>query len=500
MPGSFLNPSFEETDNGTEPTGWTIVNQRVKSGEQITLDGELFTAPLDTTYPANLVNTRSSNGTGFNLNQNTAFDDAPLNAAGTLTSYLVGAWGNGATLLQGGASDGDNALRLISTGVNLDAGYGYGVVRGPWIYSSEFSVLAGQNFTFDWQAVGGNDAYDVFGFLINTGDGTSQIVLDDTGATGNATTGGWVSEEVLFSTSGSYRFVFFSGSFDATGGRALGASLYLDNFAGSAVEMGAGPATGELALDQVLGFDVAATAENGDGSAYAFIAETATIDQSVVEAADTTNLSAGQSSLTIAPINKEFTFSGGDSNDTIIGGAFRDEINSGRGDDTIFTGYGDDVIDAGDGNDRIDAGSGADVIDAGNGDDDIVVTGADVITGGAGADSFVLSVGVASFSEMATIVDFSATAGDKIVIEQAGTLSVASSNSQSAGDFGSSMGYNSAKALASLSGSTITIVQSADGLGSYVFVDENLDGVFESALALTGVSASALNGSAFEFS
>jgi hypothetical protein len=188
---SFLNPSFEETDNGTEPSGWTIVNQRVRSGELITLGTETFTAPLDTTYPTALVNTRTTNGTGFNLNQSTAFDDAPLAANGTLTSYLVGSWGTGSTSFT--QSNGDNAVRLINSAITLDGGYGYGVVRGPWIYSSEFSALAGQDFTFDWQAAGGNDDYDVFGFLINTDDGTSTVVLDDTGTSSG---GVWQNAQV----------------------------------------------------------------------------------------------------------------------------------------------------------------------------------------------------------------------------------------------------------------------------------------------------------------
>ena len=516
---SFLNPSFEDTDNGTTPNDWTIVNERVVTGEQITIAGENFTSPTDTTYPDDLVATRNTaqgnDGYGFALNPNTAFDDAPLrpNDEYEMTSYLVGDWGTGDTMLDTGASDGDNALRLVSSSLRLynenGEDYGYGVVRGPWIYSSEFTAASGQNFTFDWQAVGGSDDYDVFGFLLNVNDGTSQVVLDDTG---DDTGGSWVNADVTVDQTSAYRFVFFSGSFDASGGLALGASLYLDNFAGSAVEVGAGGLIGEQAVDGSISVDqsssdASSVLESADGTQYQFVAETATIEGSVIEVADTSNSLAGETTLTVAPTNKEFAFSGGAGNDIVSGGAFEDQILTGDGNDVITAGFGNDFIDAGNGNDYIIGGDGADTIIGGAGNDTIIVDGADVISGGSGSDIIVLASGIASYTSTATITDFSTVDPadsplaemDFITIEGAPELSVAQASIESSGAFGTFAGFSAAKQVAASQASEITVVGTADGQGSYVFVDQDLDGVFDAAIAVSGVAPDALDQNAFVF-
>lgn len=217
---TFLNPSFELDDNSDGiPDGWSVNLSRFIAGQTFTIAGTSYTAPIDPTYPTN----NATRGLG---------DDDTASLTYTSSLNLVT------------TTDGGKSLKLDSSGSSVS----YGVVRGPWIYSSEFSVTGGQDLTFDWQALGGGDAFDVFGFLLNTRTGATQIVLNETGgftkSDGSGTwarnTGGWQNASVTVNDSGDYRFVFLSGSFDQSGGTALGATLYLDNFSGTAVTVGGG--------------------------------------------------------------------------------------------------------------------------------------------------------------------------------------------------------------------------------------------------------------------
>ena len=53
-------------------------------------------------------------------------------------------------------------------------------------------------------------------------------MLNETGATGGASTS-WATVSKTIETDGDYRFVFVAGTWDASGGRAAGANLYVDN-------------------------------------------------------------------------------------------------------------------------------------------------------------------------------------------------------------------------------------------------------------------------------
>ena len=89
-------------------------------------------------------------------------------------------------------------------------------------------MKVGDTMSFDWRAQGGGDAYDVYAYLLNVDTGATVEILNDTGATPGATTN-WQSESVTITDEGTYRFVFVGGTFDATGGRAAGAQLFVDN-------------------------------------------------------------------------------------------------------------------------------------------------------------------------------------------------------------------------------------------------------------------------------
>ena len=46
----------------------------------------------------------------------------------------------------------------------------------------------GDEIAFDWRALGGSDAYDVMGYLVDEDTGHIEEILNETGANANATT------------------------------------------------------------------------------------------------------------------------------------------------------------------------------------------------------------------------------------------------------------------------------------------------------------------------
>jgi hypothetical protein len=123
---------------------------------------------------------------------------------------------------------GTVSLRMISSGT---VPAGYGVVHGPYAISTvDVKVIDGDEIQFWWQAKGGGDAYDIFAYLIDPTNGKTIELLNDTGADGSAVVL-WtrVVKTITAADAGTYKFVFVSGSWDASGGQYLGASLYVDN-------------------------------------------------------------------------------------------------------------------------------------------------------------------------------------------------------------------------------------------------------------------------------
>lgn len=194
-PKSFENGDFEADAPGSASiTGWDIVEQVIIFGTD-SLAGH--PTPTDAV------------GTG--TDQNTP------NNAGNME----------VTTSNAQASEGSQSARLTSTGITTAAGYD--TVRGPALISQDqLSMKVGDTMSFDWRAQGGGDAYDVYAYLLNVDTGATVEILNDTGATPGATTN-WQSESVTITDEGIYRFVFVGGTFDATGGRAAGAQLFVDN-------------------------------------------------------------------------------------------------------------------------------------------------------------------------------------------------------------------------------------------------------------------------------
>ena len=189
---TFTNSGFE---SGTL-TGWTAMNQVINLGTTAIAG---FTSPNDGTYPANAGN-----------------DDVYPTTPGTFST----------TVNTSQYTEGTHSLSLMSTGMTTATGYD--VVHGPAVYSDTFSASAGDKIYFDWRAYAGADAYDVYGYILNTATGATTAVLDSTGAT-TSSSSPWATASATIGTTGTYRFVFVSGTYDFSGGRAAGASLYIDN-------------------------------------------------------------------------------------------------------------------------------------------------------------------------------------------------------------------------------------------------------------------------------
>lgn len=201
---TFYNGDFSDistTTSGTTITlnGWEINLQQVKLGQGSTLGATTiggYPAPIDSSPTP----TNSSNQTSL------GDDTAPASASYNYT--LTG-----------------NLARLTS---NMTTANGGDVVHGPYLISKDpVQISAGASISFDWRAQGGSDAYDVYAYLLNVDDGSSVELLNQTGSgTGDT---GWQTATQTISSGGNYKFVFVSGTFDESFGRAAGGSLYVDN-------------------------------------------------------------------------------------------------------------------------------------------------------------------------------------------------------------------------------------------------------------------------------
>lgn len=194
----YTAPTFTNGDFSTGTENWTVNNNQLKLGQngiagETTVAG--FAAAIDQS-PIAATGGQSSRGDDF----------APSSA--NYNSQLI-----------------DGSLRLYS---DMTTSAGGDIVHGPYIVSNEAVYIeSGRSVNFDWRAQGGSDAYDVYAYLLNTDTGATIELLNETGS-GTADSG-WNTETLEVNVTGNYKFVFTSGTFDETFGRAAGASLYLDN-------------------------------------------------------------------------------------------------------------------------------------------------------------------------------------------------------------------------------------------------------------------------------
>jgi flagellin-like hook-associated protein FlgL len=121
----------------------------------------------------------------------------------------------------------ENGYIKLDTG-SLTSANGYDIVHGPYLVSSEAKEInAGDKVKFDWKASGTNDSFDIFAYLVDVDTGATEIILNETQSPAGSTN--WATVSHTVQTSGNYKYVFINGTYDDTGGKLLGAEMYLDN-------------------------------------------------------------------------------------------------------------------------------------------------------------------------------------------------------------------------------------------------------------------------------
>lgn len=213
---TFFNSDFEDKTiyaipGGKKLTGWTILERRILLNGRDNLAG--WPTPYDYTYPPQNIKNYYNAG---NLS-----DNSPVTyqyfTSGFSTDISPASLGRQSLVLENDATLGNS--------------YGFGIVRGPAAISDfPAELLANDVVSFSWKAEGGNDAYDVYAYLVNVKNGNTITLTNDTGSDSSYTSP-WRQDsiKILPGQEGQYRFVFISGSYDATGGSVTGARLFIDD-------------------------------------------------------------------------------------------------------------------------------------------------------------------------------------------------------------------------------------------------------------------------------
>ncbi|MDB2619590.1 DUF4347 domain-containing protein, partial [Litoricolaceae bacterium] len=187
--------------------GWTSYTSRVDFGSRFSItDGGGSTVSIETPY---------------DLDDTSAPAGAPVMASAPRIQQnddsTISRGPSGASVSITGS---DNQLYLATGSMTIES---YGVVHGPAVVSDVFPASAGDILKLDYTATGAGDDYHVAGYLVDSSGDIYKMVLNDTGRSASDTA------SVTIDDDGNYRFVFITGTFDASGGRAAGAAMSIDN-------------------------------------------------------------------------------------------------------------------------------------------------------------------------------------------------------------------------------------------------------------------------------
>ncbi|WP_420450270.1 putative Ig domain-containing protein [Ilumatobacter sp.] len=107
-------------------------------------------------------------------------------------------------------------------------------VFGPQVYSAPFQAGDGQSVAFDWSATRQSDDYEIYAYLVEVAE-TSPGVYDYGSAAshrlltyGRGRNQSWITASGEVPHTGTYRFRFVNGTYDGTGGFAVGSVMYVD--------------------------------------------------------------------------------------------------------------------------------------------------------------------------------------------------------------------------------------------------------------------------------
>lgn len=119
------------------------------------------------------------------------------------------------------AYQGDYSLSLSNSGNSQP----YGYIWGPSVTSSSFSADAGDRILFDWMAQKTSDYYVAYALLIDNANSNTEVLFADQGSSSS-----WQTKEVVITqNSNDLQFKFILGSYDNSGGEAVGATMRIDN-------------------------------------------------------------------------------------------------------------------------------------------------------------------------------------------------------------------------------------------------------------------------------
>lgn len=169
-----------------------------------------------------------------------------------------------------------NAIKLVQDS-NCRANNGSGnnisycSVFGPEFYSEAFYATDAQALSFDWYALGNDDDYEIYAYLVSVPD-TTTIPTPSAGnhtlvAHGVGYRSGvnfWQTSTANIPADGLYRFRFVNGSYDGTGGYALGSTFYVGSVftAGARNAIEFGPISDQIGASNAT-FTTNATSDSG---------------------------------------------------------------------------------------------------------------------------------------------------------------------------------------------------------------------------------------------
>jgi hypothetical protein len=184
-------------------TGWTVAATRIRFGGLSTLAG--FPTPVNP-----LPNPYGSPGDATSVGQLPNFrytldtvDKPPLGEVQSMHLYM-----------------GDLINGVVNSGASM---------YGPAIYSNFFvSFTSGDTVSFDWKALPGTDAYNLFAYMVEKDTGAYVNLLRSAGVNSSSGTT-WSTQTNTVPITGAYKFVFVAGSWDSTFGTVIGGQMLIDN-------------------------------------------------------------------------------------------------------------------------------------------------------------------------------------------------------------------------------------------------------------------------------
>ena len=233
---NFINLDFADTtvlssnSSITEINGWTIQKQNLRLGNSQNGSYGVWTGSGITFHNAGVNSTVAApqDPTPFPTGSFGNSNGDKFGFTGTPT--LDYEFKDPTDLVHNGNTQlGYSCIRLYSSGSSA----GGDVAHGPLIKGKVWLPLTtSDSVRFKWRAVGGGDAYDIFAWLQewydpnNPSSFRQQIILNQTQGSASGDSG-WQTVTAQVAYSGLYTFAFMSGTFDYTGGTALGANLYI---------------------------------------------------------------------------------------------------------------------------------------------------------------------------------------------------------------------------------------------------------------------------------